>query len=113
MQHLTAIRMLMMAKNHDRRVDLVIRGHPFHIDSIERVIVPSKEAGLAAAAGLEGLETDKQLPPEMHCGDLSGSVTMVIGQLRNDEPTTNEFKNVYGCLLIDTDDVSAIAVRGR
>ena len=61
MQHLTAIRMLMMARSTDRRVDLVIRGHPFHIDSIERVIVPSKEARLAATAGLEGLETHPQL----------------------------------------------------
>lgn len=111
MQHLTAIRMLLMAKAKDKRLDLVVRGHPFRVDSVERVIISSKEARLATGAGLEGLETDRALPASMHCGELSGPVVMIIGQLRNEESTTNEFKSVHGCLLLDTDDVSAIAVR--
>lgn len=111
MQHLTAIRMLLLARAKDKRLDLVVRGHAFRVDAVEKVIVSSKEARLASGAGLEGVETDKSLPPDMHCGELSGPVVMIIGQLRNEDSTTNEFKTVHGCLLVDTDDVSAIAVR--
>ena len=79
------------------------------MEAVERVVVSSKEARLAT--GLEGLETDRALPPEMQCGELSGPVVMIVGQLRNEEDTTNEFRTGHGCLLLDTDDISAIAVR--
>lgn len=111
MQHVTAIRMLLLAKAKDKRLDIVIRGRSFRVEAIERVVVPSKEARMVSGAGMAGLETDKDLPPDLHCGELNGPVVMIIGQLRNEEATTNEFKTSHGCLLIDTDDVSAIAVR--
>lgn len=111
MQHLTAIRMLLLAKARDKRLDIVVRGSTFRVEAVERVVVSSKEARLATGAGLEGLETDRQLPAGMNCGELNGPVVLIVGQLRNEESTTNEFKTSHGCLLIDTDDVSAIAVR--
>lgn len=111
MQHLTAIRMLLLAKARDKRVDIVVRGASFRVEAIERIVVSSKEARLVSGHGLEGLQTDKALPPEMQVGELNGPVVLIVGQLRNEESTTNEFKTSHGCLLIDTDDVSAIAVR--
>lgn len=111
MQHLTAIRMLLLAKANDKRLIIIVRGHSFRVEAIERIVVSSKEARLATGAGMEGLETDKSLPETMQCGELSGPVVLIVGQLLNDETTTNEFRTVHGCLLLDTDDISAIAVR--
>lgn len=114
MHHLTAVKLLLHAKNSGHPVRVYLPGGTVQIDDVERVIVSSKELRLVSHAGLEGVEGPDSLKgpdgkPLMGAGgEIEGHSVVVVGHFRRMEETSNEFKHPEGVGVFDTDCVSAI-----